>query len=693
MINKHAFDQSGRRIVILVVILASVLIVLGITQLVTYQQPVAFREAVQTGAQDIPIIESAHPYANDYNNTWTVTNLDGAATATRVHFSRLDLEDRVDFIIITDVFGNEFQRITGVYTDGLWTDLVIGRDVKVSLVTDSNVGKWGFAIDQVETVAQPSLAYSTHPYTNDSTQSWTQTKASCGSSGTKLHLSRLDLEDGVDRIVVKDALDQEYQWITQSYPSGVWTAPVPGAVIKVQWVTDSSVTRWGFNVDQIECDTPISLATAITQTFKPALVETDHLYSSAISQTWTLVNPNSAAISTKIHFRRLSLGQNTFNAAASQLFVRDVDGRLMQTFTGFLERSDFWTTYIPGHVVKVQLMGNGYAAWGFQIDDIADGESKNVLAETEHDFAPAISQTWTLINPNSAATSTKIHFRRLSLGQAFGSVFNKLFIRDVDGRLMQTFTGSLEKSDFWTTYVPGHIVNIQIVGNGIAAWGIQVDDIADGDSKLVLAETEHDFAPAISQTWTLINPSSAATSTKIHFRRLSLRQLFGSVITQLFIRDVDGRLVQTFNGYFEQNDFWTMDVPGHIVKIQLVGNGVAAWGFQIDDIQPQGNATPVPAFIGGVYITVNAPGRVYLNDQALFYVSQPGEYKIRIPGQGKHKIRIEYMGGATQNININLDSEGNLAVGYVTSGSTPTPTPTATPSPPKHYIHLPFVRR
>ena len=390
--NRMKFSTSG--VMISVLAATMILVIVGLAQWGAWQNNSLAEGAIQTGAIDLPTIESVHPYANDYDNTWTVTNPDGAATATRVHFSRIELEDRVDYIIVTDVSGNEFQRITGVYTTGLWTDPVIGRDVKILLVTDSNVGKWGFAIDQVESIAQTSLIYSTHPYSNNATQSWTQTKAACGASGTKLHFSRLELEDGIDRIVVKDALDQEYQWITQSHSSGVWTAPVPGAVIKIQWVTDSSVPRWGFNVDQLDCDTPITLTAAITQTFKPALVETDHPYSGAISQTWTLVNPNAAATSTKIHFQRLSLN------GYAQVIIRDVDGRLVQTFPFNIEQSDVWTTYVPGHVVKVQFMGNGYTAWGLKIDGVADGEAKPVLVETEHNFSAAISQTWTLFNPN-----------------------------------------------------------------------------------------------------------------------------------------------------------------------------------------------------------------------------------------------------------------------------------------------------
>lgn len=603
--------------------------------------------------QDIPIAESSHPYANSYDNTWMVTNGDAQATSTRVHFSRLELESRVDFLIITDIYGNEFQRITGVYTTGLWTDPVIGRHVRIRLVTDSSVNAWGFAVDQLESVAQSAILFSTHPYSNNSTQAWTQTNPACNGSGTRLHFTRLDLEDGVDWLIVKDVFGTAYQYLTGSYPTGVWTVAVPGASIQVQLVSDGSVVRWGLSADQTGCSAPASPTRP--PTLGPILAETEHPYNENISQTWTLVNPNAAAISSKVHFRRLVVGDISWHRV---MYVTDVDGRVIQTFYGGTNRSDFWSTSVTGTVVKVQLIGIGESAWGFQIDDIADGESKPLLAETEHEYSFSISQTLTLINPNSTATSSKIHFRRLSL--CTYSRPATVYIRDVDGRLMQTFQSGVqisdvyEASDFWSTYVPGSVVRIQYITGDCFAWGLQVDDIADGESKPVLAETEHNYSPWISQTWTLVNPNAAAVSSTVHFRRLALGS--GGNPTVLSIRDVNGQPVQTLAGTSQgtdRSDFWSAHVTGTVVKVQLAGNGGTGWGFQIDDIQPQGSITPTPAFIGGIYITVNAPGDIYLNDQLILHVGQAGEYKIPIPGYSKSTIRVEYL-HMTQSIEVTL---------------------------------------
>jgi len=98
------------------------------------------------------IAESPHPYENDMDQTWEVTNPDTNAQSTQVHFSKVDVEANYDYIILKDSEGQEHQRITGSYPSGLWSNPVPGRVVQVQLVTDSTDTRWGFYLDQVETI-------------------------------------------------------------------------------------------------------------------------------------------------------------------------------------------------------------------------------------------------------------------------------------------------------------------------------------------------------------------------------------------------------------------------------------------------------------------------------------------------------------------------------------------------------------
>ncbi len=101
------------------------------------------------------LAESPHPYDNNMDQTWVVINPDPAAQGTRVHFSRVETYSEPDFIILRDGTGQEYQRISGSYPTGLWSNPLPGREVRVRFVTSSVFTDWGFCLDRVETTARP----------------------------------------------------------------------------------------------------------------------------------------------------------------------------------------------------------------------------------------------------------------------------------------------------------------------------------------------------------------------------------------------------------------------------------------------------------------------------------------------------------------------------------------------------------
>ena len=96
------------------------------------------------------------------------------------------------------------------------------------------------------------IVESPHPYENNMSQTWTVTNPDTNAQSTSVHFSRLEVESNWDNVILKDETGQEHQRITGSHPSGLWSNPVPGRVVQVQLVTDSSVTGWGFCLDQAE---------------------------------------------------------------------------------------------------------------------------------------------------------------------------------------------------------------------------------------------------------------------------------------------------------------------------------------------------------------------------------------------------------------------------------------------------------
>lgn len=108
------------------------------------------------GTTEDYILQSAHPYANNFDYIWTITKEGYEKIA--VHFANISLEypgqvgyDSFDRIIIYNSEMEEIARyhgVNGVITD-LWTPYSDGGTIYVRLVTDESITAYGFYIDKV----------------------------------------------------------------------------------------------------------------------------------------------------------------------------------------------------------------------------------------------------------------------------------------------------------------------------------------------------------------------------------------------------------------------------------------------------------------------------------------------------------------------------------------------------------------
>jgi type VII secretion-associated serine protease mycosin len=108
-----------------------------------------------TATPNVCLAESPHPYPNNANLSWTVTNPDSSAFYSRVHFTRLDMESCCDSLTLSDGAGNEIQRVTGS-RGGFWSSPIPGATIGLQLRSDSSIAGWGFCINQVETTPPPA---------------------------------------------------------------------------------------------------------------------------------------------------------------------------------------------------------------------------------------------------------------------------------------------------------------------------------------------------------------------------------------------------------------------------------------------------------------------------------------------------------------------------------------------------------
>jgi len=102
---------------------------------------------------DAVLAESAHPYLDNTDLTWTINNPDTLAASSQIHFTRLEVESDYDLVYVRDGVGSLVQTLTGIYPTGLWSSKVNGAVVKVQLTSDDIFielnAYWGFQVDQI----------------------------------------------------------------------------------------------------------------------------------------------------------------------------------------------------------------------------------------------------------------------------------------------------------------------------------------------------------------------------------------------------------------------------------------------------------------------------------------------------------------------------------------------------------------
>jgi hypothetical protein len=86
--------------------------------------------------------QSAHPYTNSYNYTWTITG-PSSATKMKVYFDSIKVETGYDTVFVLNGSGTVIQKWTGTYR-AIWSNEVTGNVIKIKLKTDATVTGYGF---------------------------------------------------------------------------------------------------------------------------------------------------------------------------------------------------------------------------------------------------------------------------------------------------------------------------------------------------------------------------------------------------------------------------------------------------------------------------------------------------------------------------------------------------------------------
>ena len=222
---------------------------------------------------DVILVESPHPYANNYDHSWFIT--DPTASQMRIHFQNITLANG-DFIRLYDGHGGTAELFQN--TDNgvdIWSEWFTTNTIEVRLVTDAGSTAYGFLVDQKEVrtgITCPptnpnALAESCHPYANNYDNTWTITDPNA--TQMRIHFQRISLDTG-DKIGLYDGTGN---LLATYHPmdngQNIWSNWYPTNTIKVQLTTSWLGNDWGFLVDGLDSQPPASITNLHNTTYQP----------------------------------------------------------------------------------------------------------------------------------------------------------------------------------------------------------------------------------------------------------------------------------------------------------------------------------------------------------------------------------------------------------------------------------------
>jgi C1A family cysteine protease len=208
--------------------------------------------------------ESPHPYPDNYDNSWWVDGTpDDDYAFFCTHYPTIQTESGYDWLYDYGTDGSFYDGWSGDFSDQ-WSSWASGYDMRIRLTSDSLITDYGFLADY-SNEWRTAYVESSHRYSDYTDQTW-YVYGPSDAAKMRLHFARLNIESYFDHVYVYDAYDNlvaDYSLDGDYYD--FWTPWGNGNWMRVRFVSDFSVTYWGFRINQYDWQSPGNSITFLTQ--------------------------------------------------------------------------------------------------------------------------------------------------------------------------------------------------------------------------------------------------------------------------------------------------------------------------------------------------------------------------------------------------------------------------------------------
>ena len=324
-------------------------------------------EGVSFSATRDILVESDHPYADNFENTWTIEQ--PGANQIRIRFKKIDLNSG-DKLKIYNKHWDWLTTYDGTYMgmqEYIWTEWETADTLNLELTTNNGGNAYGFTVDQIEyrdEIIPPTeyLAESYHPYANNYQYKWMVEQPDADQ--IRIRFKRIDLNSG-DHLKI---YNKQGDWLSTydgTYMGNreyIWTEWENTDALNLELTTNNGGNAFGFIVDQIEYRIePIPA----TQNF----AESYHPYANNYQYKWMIAHPGASEM--RIHFKRIDLN------SGDKLKIYGRQGDLLKTYDGTYlgDKEYIWTEWQTTDTLALELTtNNGGNAYGFVVDLIETEE-------------------------------------------------------------------------------------------------------------------------------------------------------------------------------------------------------------------------------------------------------------------------------------------------------------------------------
>ena len=502
--------------------------------LLTIALVATFLTAGIAGAETL--VESPHPYANNYEKTWIVTQ--PGADQVRLHFTKLEIgyedtlqlldQDNKVLITYTGSWDSWGQKEKPILLENYWCEWYALDTIKLKLTTNNEVNNYGFRIDEVgiRTTEQPveqNLYESWDDYANNYESSWVISQP--GADQMRLHFTKMEIgyEDTLQLLDQDNKVLTTYtgswdSWGQKEKPillENYWCEWYALDTIKLKLTTNNEVNNYGFRIDEIGIRTT-------EQPVEQNLYESWDDYANNYESSWVISQPGADQM--RLHFTKMEIGYE------DTLQLLDQDNKVLTTYTGSWDSwgqkekpillENYWCEWYALDTIKLKLTTNNEVNnYGFRIDEIGirttEQPVEQNLYESWHDYANNYESSWVISQPGT--DQMRLHFTKMEIGYR-----DTLQLLDQDNKVLTTYTGSWDSwgqkekpillENYWCEWYALDTIKLKLTTNNeVNNYGFRIDQV---DPPLILplgivTNLHNTTYNQNSITWTWTDPSSS----------------------------------------------------------------------------------------------------------------------------------------------------------------------------------------